>query len=475
MENRARRLLALLSILLASAALAEPSRQIDLEFKGTLREALKKIAAEGRINLIITGDLAEPAEVVLHDASPEEALETVAKAYHLRVTQQGNMWTLRPMTEEEKKAASATPAAAPDAQAEADGSALPSMPALPSLPALPTLPALPNAPTPPAPPELSELQQRIKDRIEDKLARKLERKLHRGRTHGNDLVGTGPLSVEKDQRVDSVVSLGGPVTVSGRVDKDVVALGGPVELKENAVVEGDVVSLGGPVTLGENTLVEGEVVAFGGPINRAESAEVQGGVVAMGGAGAGRAIAALARHAHEDDGEHDGERGGWRINGNRASTLSGFLLRFAVLFGVGFLCMMFMPARMKVLEAELRRDPIKSGLTGLVGAIALVPMTALLAVTIVGIPFAVALVLLAIFGGTMGLCAVANEIGTRLPLSNVRKTQAVVLAAGLLILLVLGLIPVLGPMALTVLGLLSLGAIIRTRFGSRKQGVPEPV
>ncbi len=87
-----------LPLLLPSIALAEPeaakapaqaqaaapqARTVSLEFKGTLREALKKIAAQGGISLIITGELDQPAEVVLANASAEEALASVALLYDL--------------------------------------------------------------------------------------------------------------------------------------------------------------------------------------------------------------------------------------------------------------------------------------------------------------------------------------------------------------------------------------------------------
>src|SRR5689334_16897078 len=45
---------------------APAAKTINLEFNGPLREALKKIAAAGGINLIITGEMNEPAEVMLH-------------------------------------------------------------------------------------------------------------------------------------------------------------------------------------------------------------------------------------------------------------------------------------------------------------------------------------------------------------------------------------------------------------------------
>ena len=77
----------------------------------------------------------------------------------------------------------------------------------------------------------------------------------------------------------------------------------------------------------------------------------------------------------------------------------------------------------------------------------------------------------------MGFSALASEVGTRLPVLRAnRKTQAAVLALGILVLLVVQLIPVLGPLVLTAaVTFVALGATIRTRFGTRPREFPEPV
>ena len=80
-------------MLMAAALAAGP---ISVEQHGTLREALNTIATKGGINLVITGDLSQPAEVVLKDVTAEEAIEAVAAAYSLEVSKQGKVWVLKP-------------------------------------------------------------------------------------------------------------------------------------------------------------------------------------------------------------------------------------------------------------------------------------------------------------------------------------------------------------------------------------------
>src|SRR3954470_16460447 len=87
-------------------AAAPKVKKITLKFKGTLREALKQIADKGGINLVITGDLKDPAEVFLSDLPADEVLQTVADAHGLKVHRQGSIWTIRPLTAQEREAIS---------------------------------------------------------------------------------------------------------------------------------------------------------------------------------------------------------------------------------------------------------------------------------------------------------------------------------------------------------------------------------
>ncbi len=396
----------------AQAPLSE-SKKISVEYRGTLKDALREIASKGGINLVVTGDLDQSSEVYLKDVTAEEALATVAAAYHLKVTQHGTIWTLRPMNEDELE--SAIEKAEDEAEAEA---------AAPQPSKQPLLPAAP----PPVP-----------------------RASKKGRS-SNDRVGTGPVVVEAGKVVDSAVSYGGSVT-----------------LQPGAVVEDDVVAFGGDVILESGAIIEGDAVSFGGQIKKGPGSEVHGEEVSMGGSLGSKVGAGLAStiRAQEDG------RGDEKASENRDDRLGKFLLKFALLFGLGFLFMMFAPARMKQLESELRSDPVKCGLTGLIGAAALFPLSVLLVVTVIGILPMIALWVMVMLGVAMGIAAIAAQVGSRLPVPGAKKTQAVVLALGLLALLLAAQVPVLGPIAIWVLCLISLGAIIRTRFGQRPRGFPE--
>jgi hypothetical protein len=201
---------------------------------------------------------------------------------------------------------------------------------------------------------------------------------------------------------------------------------------------------------------------------------VRGDAVSMGGANFGAQVArnVVRKERAERAGAKDAADEADSPSSNGGRGFAAFLLQFAVFFGLGFLLMMFAPNRMKALEATIRAEPAKNGLAGFLGLLATVPITAALVVTLVGIPVALMLWILVALFIPAGLAVVANAVGAKLPTGRMRKTQALVLAVGLLALLLVGHIPVLGPMVLAVAVFVSMGAIIRTRFGQTGKGLP---
>lgn len=468
------------------------AKKISVEFRGNLRDALRKIASEGGINLVVTGDLSRDSEVYLHDVTAEEALRTVAQAYDLRIQQSGSIWTLRPMTKAEL--------AAPEAPKPSEPAA-----AVPPVP-VPPAPNAPAAAPPPAPniqPGMSEdaVEQAMRsaeeyaDKTEEQAnqlaekadeqaekakeaasaqrdeararaeelreqARQARENAREARERAKEIERKARDAIRQATRnMDKLPAVGaGAVEVKeGEVVDDAVAYGGPLKIYGH--VQGDAVSLGGDVTLGPKSWVEGDVVAMGGSIHRDEGAVVDGEVQSLGGAVIGQAVKESVKELR---GKHPADHG----HHDESSGIALFLVWFMVLFGVGFVTNLFAPNRMKLVQEEIRRKPLKSGLLGFLGAIALAPLSILLMITLIGIPLAI-LVLwpAALLAYAIGFTAVASEIGLRLPFFRGRKTQALVLAIGLLLLLVVAQIPVLGPLAVVMLGFIGFGAIISTRFG----------
>lgn len=82
--------------------------------------------------------------------------------------------------------------------------------------------------------------------------------------------------VGRDEVASDVVSIGGGVKVDGEVRGDAVSIGG--EAKINGRVTGEVVAIGGDVELGPEAEVLGDIVAVGGRVRREDGSSVLGEV-----------------------------------------------------------------------------------------------------------------------------------------------------------------------------------------------------
>ena len=415
----------------APAAAPVADKAIDVSFRGTLRDALKRIAEDGGLNVVATGELGTDVEVHLRGVTAPQALRTLARTYALRLDQDGSIFTLRPMTAAEKDAAGK------------DSTLALAMPPMPAMPARALLP-------PGFAAEVVDSQE-----IESRVREQVRRARHHG-PRGQGVVARGqPLEVKAGERVDNAVVYAGDLTVRGHVQEDAVAFSGNLNI--HGRVEGDAHAFGGNVVLHPGAVVEGDVSAIGGTVTRHDGSEVEGSIESFGGGQVGALVASEERR------------------GSSGGGIAGFILRFAALFGLGFLGQLFFPARMKELSAEIKSQPLKSGLTGLLGFLAMVPITVVLAITLIGIPVAVALWLVVPVVSALGLAVLAGEIGLRVPVLRGRKTQAVVLALGLFVLLAVGSLPGIGQLVMGLATLVAFGAAIRTRLGNRPRGIPEPL
>ncbi|MFL5320406.1 MAG: hypothetical protein ACJ790_12170 [Myxococcaceae bacterium] len=529
---RSLRILSLLTLLSATAF----AGNVTLKFQGTAKDALKAIAAQGGVNLIFVGELNTPMEVYLTDASVEDALNTVALTAKLHVERAGTIWTVRPMTDAEKAAPPQPPVKLNDDSHPQFGPGskvgpghIPNVviPPIPNIPpvhvdakdiadkaavqglvsALDALSQNPNLDEDneeelrEASKDLEQAQDELADatdeddikeakeqlqearreaqrvltraqaRIErnaEKAARQAE-KAARKQTKQGDAVNTGRVVVPEGKTVDNAISYGGGVEVLGSVTGDVVAFGGGVHLGPRSEVDGDVTAFGGSIARDEGAVVHGQEISWGGAKTVTAAIATQVAQATAANKDEQTPVPPEQPKAAEPVQPVQTQHGFF-------GTIAAFLARFTVLFALGFLFSLFAPTRMKALEKEIQADPGKSLVTGMVGAVALLPLTVLLAITIIGIPFMIALWVMASLGFAMGFAAFASELGMKLPVMRGRKTQAIVLAVGLLSLMLIGMIPYVGKLVELVCAMVGFGAIIRTRFGSIRQlGMPDAI
>lgn len=420
MTNRFRFLavfITLASIASASAAPASSSDKIDIEARGSLREVLRQVAEKGGLNVVVTGSLDEPAEVYLHDVSGAEALETLARVHDLKIEKKGKTWIIR---------SSAAPAPArPEAperptQAERPSDETPVAPAMPVMPVAPTAPPSPG--------------------------------------HKRDRVTMGRLHVAEGETVTSAVSFGGPIIVDGHVEQDVVAIGGLVQLNPTAVVDGSVVSMGAKVERAPGSKVGRDEVSMGvHGFNVSEADETRGSTLEHHEEQEHHESSSMKHAAASDEADESAES-----EDGFGSAVTRFLVRFLVLFGIGALGFLGFPNAMKSLSTELTSSLPMSALVGLLAVLASIPLTILLCITLIGIPVALVLVSAFMIAWLVGLTVIAREIGSRLPRVKTSRSEALVLAAGLAVMLTFFALPVVGWVFIIAAFFIGIGSAVLT-------------
>ncbi|PYN80193.1 MAG: hypothetical protein DMD96_14105 [Candidatus Rokuibacteriota bacterium] len=261
------------------------------------------------------------------------------------------------------------------------------------------------------------------------------RRERRGRRGAERVVFGQSLTVGPDEVVDKAVAVGGSVTVAGHVRRDAVAVGGSVTLQPGARVEGDAVAVGGVVSVEEGASLEGDNVSLGGTIPT------------MAGA--------LTR---------------WAVDRPHLRSMFGFasrLTRTVLLFVVALLIALAFPGHVTRVRAFLVGRPGLSTLGGMVLLVGFLPLCALLAVTIIGIPLIPVAVMLLVALLLFGFTVSAGWLGEKMPLLQENKTPFKAVALGGVVLVIVGLVPWIGTLAIVLAASVSAGATLLSRFGRR--------
>ncbi|MBW4622724.1 MAG: hypothetical protein KME17_25620 [Cyanosarcina radialis HA8281-LM2] len=254
----------------------------------------------------------------------------------------------------------------------------------------------------------------------------------------------------------NLVRVGGDVTVApNRTVENAVAIGGDVILEEEARATQTAIALGGDVILERDARVDGDAYAVGGEIIAAEGATILGG----------------SRTFTED--------GRWGMHGARRRGVDGFgfyyiskivshLLTVLLSAIVGVLILRWRPDFLPNLAATVRQAPLQCLFWGLGGVAAAILLGILLTISLFGIPLLPLLgigVAIAVLLGTLG---VALWIGERTQPRRALMSQFFV---GILVLALIGLVPFLGGLILSVANLVGLGALL-TRVFDKRQSQP---
>lgn len=282
--------------------------------------------------------------------------------------------------------------------------------------------------------------------------------------HGDD-ASTSNVTISPGQTARDVTACGGNVVVLGHMTGDVAAYGGNVQVSPAGIVDGDISSYGGRVEVAG--LVQGDVTSYGGGVTLDDTAQINGDVQSYGGA--------ITRAP--------GARVQGHVERNHPTNFSLTNLPFFGPFGfpipvVSIIVWMLLAAilahwfpqrTLRVGEVMFGRLPRSMAVGALSWVLGLI-LAVILALTIIGIPVTLAILLVLAAGGIIGNVAVGWLIGRSILQRIARRDYAPVMEAvvGVALLAIIESIPFLGFLSSVFIAVLGVGATLLSRFGSRR-------
>jgi hypothetical protein len=273
-------------------------------------------------------------------------------------------------------------------------------------------------------------------------------------------IGGGSYTLHRGETLPgNLCLLGGVATIEegAVVQGEARVMGGALNVR--GLVDGDIIAASGAITLGPTAVVTGDIALTAASLNQAQGARVEGRLL-------------------QRWGETNAAVGGLADSSRFAQLADPLLRSLFVLFlsfvaaGLGLLVMLFFSRQVeRTVQAFVRQPLITLGM-GLLTALAAPVVFLVVAITLVGIPLSVLGVLAVIFAWAFGMLAIGAESGKRLAaLAHLDLAPPVQAAIGVFLLtLLVGLvwqIPCLGWLVGVLVGMVGLGAVLLTLFGTR--------
>ena len=292
---------------------------------------------------------------------------------------------------------------------------------------------------------------------------------------GGDYVGAGGKQDVGGRVHGSMRAVGGRVAVHAVVDRNATIGGGNVVVDSAAVIARNAYLIGGSIRVDGDVrgglLATGGDVTLNGPVGG--DVEIAGGGLRL---GPRAQIAGNLRYRVPKDKVHIDPAA--RVKGTITAypvsrswglwhwlwTLGGFL--------AGVVVVLLLPRFMAEATELLRRRPVRSAVVSIVAGI-LIPVAIVIgAVTAIGLPLA--LLTAAVFATFIGLSEipVAIWVGERILHQRTllgRQSAIVNFFLGALVLIVVGIIPVVGPIVTFVASCLGFGAILLAAWAARER------
>lgn len=248
-----------------------------------------------------------------------------------------------------------------------------------------------------------------------------------------------------------LTSFGGSVVIGGEINGDVVAFASNVVI--NGVVHGNVTLYGGNLQVQDGARINGDIhVCGGGPVDEISQAQSNGSVFSC--------TKSLGVLLTRDSG---------------AEVRFWSIIIWVVL---GLVLTALLPEHVMLIRTTVTSKMRRSFVLGVLSILLAPVVLALLVTLIVSIPLAILTAILLLTAWALGTIAIGWWIGDLImrkvvPQYNTRFSQIIV---GMTLLALAGSIPFVGFWVHISTGLLGLGAVLLSRFGTRLYGSPrEPL
>jgi hypothetical protein len=288
----------------------------------------------------------------------------------------------------------------------------------------------------------------------------------------------------------------GELLINGAVAGDVTSRGGKVTI--NGIVEGDVILDQGVVELGPQAVVTGRVYVARGTVNTTGTTitgsieigeEVSGSELDSRETGNGYYFEGVDRNFGERIAEriidsvnnvfrgtrfmpHMGRARDWPFFPFPASGFYGNAARgvinMLIMFALAALTHTLFPRQVKAAGSAVttKTGPVIGW--GILAAVLAVPLMILLAITIIGIPLIIVVIIALAAATILGYTGIASLVGNKVIGSSQQRqaNQLGAIALGVLLIGLIGMIPLLGGLVSLAVYILAVGAALATRFGA---------
>ncbi len=286
---------------------------------------------------------------------------------------------------------------------------------------------------------------------------------------GSQLVLGGSFTLAEGQKLDgSLMVVGGTVVLaqSSIVQGDILMMGGSLEV--SGTVTGSVVSLGGLARLTDTAIIQGDLIIPAGNLERATGAQISGKI-----------------NQGTDSLSPITLPGGVRIPNIQVNytpfwygfSILSILFQSFIWAALAALVVVLLPRQTEVTAQAFVSQPVLSGGLGLLTTVVAPLLLVVSAITIIGIPLTIVGAFMLVVGWAFGVIALGTELGKRLAV-GLKQNLALAVSAALgtfimtLVVNSLQLIPCVGWIGMVVVGVLGLGAVILTRFGTQHYHPP---